>query len=286
MPISAGAGSSWCSWAAATQYPEPRCKIMTNQDILQPVRPAFAKPELGIYEMSIAVSIPYILTKSAYPGDAPQYARKTLGVLAIRRVPQGSLTPRNPAGNPGVRGLFRGATCPAQHHLVAPPLQRRRRTKVKMSSRGWGNARFVAEVRLSWIPGNGCLWPALLRQQRRSNIVHGDKDVHDTVAQSAMASPLGESRLAKIGPLSALTLWERLSVTVKQLQRLAIGHVLLRGPIRSSGFAVRRDLVVTERAAQQRRGIGEVQRQAELLQTMDRVRMRTSARAELCVGYC
>jgi hypothetical protein len=231
MPISAGAGSSWCSWAAATQYPEPRCKIMTNQDILQPVRPAFAKPELRIYEMSIAVSIPYILTKSAYPGDAPQYARKALGVLAIWRVPQGSLTPRNPAGNPGVRGIFRGATCPAQHHLVAPPLQRRRPTKVKMSSRGWDNARFVADVRSSWIPANGCLWPAVLRNSSgATSFTEIRTSTTPSLSQSAMASPLGESFLAKIGPLSTLTLWERLSVTVKQLQRLAIGHVLLHGP--------------------------------------------------------
>ena len=73
----------------ATQHPELGRQIITNQNVLQPVRPILPQPEVRIFKTSVTVSIAHVFTQSIRAGNALQQAANTFCVLRILLPPVG-----------------------------------------------------------------------------------------------------------------------------------------------------------------------------------------------------
>ena len=49
--------------------PQLRGEVITHEDVLQPVRPVFAQPELGVFEPSVAIAVAHVLTETICAAD-------------------------------------------------------------------------------------------------------------------------------------------------------------------------------------------------------------------------
>ena len=75
----------------AAQYPELGRQIVTNQNVLQPVRPMLAQPEFGIFKTAVVISIPHVFTQAVGAGEVVKQAGDALRVLRILLPPEGLL---------------------------------------------------------------------------------------------------------------------------------------------------------------------------------------------------